>query len=107
MCTVYVYLLCTVQTALRYLRVLLSEITEYKLLIFPKNIDTSAVMRVIIKVERLWAEQDNYIDLLESQLRQSEEKGTPWSFPETVFSATLRVKFTEFYSTNPTIFTFQ
>ena len=84
----YVYVLCTVQTALRYLRVLLSEITEYKLLIFPKNIDTSAVMRVVIKdfnmtaseVERLWAEQDNYIDLLESQLRQSEEKGRKkWS----------------------------
>ena len=45
-------------------------------------------MRVVIKdfnmtaseVERLWAEQDNYIDLLESQLRQSEEKGRKkWS----------------------------
>ena len=39
-------------------------------------------MRVVIEnfdmttseVERLWAEQDKYIDLLESQLRQSEEK---------------------------------
>ena len=39
-------------------------------------------MRVVIKnfnmtaseMERRWAEQDNYINLLENQLRQSEEK---------------------------------
>ena len=55
--------------------IFIKSISEYKLLIFPKNIDTSAVMRVVIKdfnmtaseLERLWAEQDNYIDLLESQ----------------------------------------
>ena len=46
------------------------------------NVDTSAVMRVVIKnfnmtaseMARVWAQQDKYIDLLESQLRQSEEK---------------------------------
>ena len=46
------------------------------------NVDTSAVMRVVIEnfnmtakeMERLWAMQDNYINLLETQLRQSEEK---------------------------------
>ena len=46
------------------------------------NIDTSMVMRVFVKdfnltaseMERRWAQQDNYINLLESQLRQSEEK---------------------------------
>ena len=46
------------------------------------NVDTSAVMRVVIEnfnmtakeMERLWAEQDKYINLLESQLRQSKKK---------------------------------
>ena len=46
------------------------------------NVDTSAVMRVVIEnfnmtakeMERRWAMQDNYINLLETQLRQSEEK---------------------------------
>ena len=46
------------------------------------NDNTSAVMRVVIEnfdmtakeMERLWTEQDKYINLLESQLRQSEEK---------------------------------
>ena len=51
-------------------------------MIFIMNADTSAVMRVIIKnfnmtaseMARVWAQQDKYIDLLESQLGQSEEK---------------------------------
>ena len=51
----------------------------YRLLM---NDNTSAVMRVVIdnfnmtakEMERLWAEQDKYINLLESQLRKSEEK---------------------------------
>ena len=46
------------------------------------NDNTTAVMRVVIEnfdmtaqeMERLWAEQDEYINLLESQVRQSEEK---------------------------------
>ena len=46
------------------------------------NVDTSAVMRVVIEnfnmtakeMERLWAMQDIYINLLETQLRQSEEQ---------------------------------
>ena len=59
--------LCTVHTELDYLRVLISEITELRSLIIQKNIDTSVVMRVV------WAQQDEYIDLLESQLRKSEE----------------------------------
>ena len=73
--------LCTVHTELDYLRVLISEITELRSLIIQKNIDTSVVMRVVIEnfnmtaseMARVWAQQDEYIDLLESQLRKSEE----------------------------------
>ena len=78
---VYVHVLGSVQTALRYLRVLLSDITEHIEIIILMNVDTSAVMRVVIEnfnmtaseMARVWAQQDEYIDLLESQLRKSEE----------------------------------
>ena len=85
---VYVHVLGSVQTALRYLRVLLSDITEHIEIIILMNVDTSAVMRVVIEnfnmtaseMARVWAQQDEYIDLLESQLKQSEDKGRKkWS----------------------------
>ena len=85
---VYVHVLGSVQTAPRYLRVLLSDITEHIEIIILMNVDTSAVMRVVIEnfnmtaseMARVWAQQDEYIDLLESQLKQSEDKGRKkWS----------------------------
>ena len=67
--------LYTVHTELDYLRVLISEITELRSLIIQKNIDTSVVMRVVIEnfnmtaseMARVWAQQDEYIDLLETR----------------------------------------
>ena len=72
MCTLH----CSDCTILGYLQVLFLDNTDNWL-----NIDTSAVMRVVIdnfnmmakEMERQWAEQDKYINM-ESQLRQSEEK---------------------------------
>ena len=69
-------------------------------------------MRVVIKnfnmtaseVERLWAEQDKYIDLLESQLRQSEEQGRKkWSQREQMLTMEVIRKKQEVHELNALI----